>query len=263
MSLTANKRAYLGHTFKAQSMLDIPTWRDDDYPVYNTSEFTFYRCLPFEQEYYGRTISDLHAGNLRESKGRYAKLFPGQRVSYWASDRVTARREVASHSECRNYILFEAYDDASSFIPSLPNQTPLRVADGRETCLAVILEKTQDGIPLSDQEMEYLLELSKRDLDCVAYVSHVNPSGENFLFFEKGFRKLALKEVRLILGKRNSRNTKRVYCADTSDYVPDTECYGVKFEPIARAVMDESYLESDEYKVRTAVVAQSRKRISG
>ena len=250
-----------GRTFRAQSMLGISTWKHDSYPVYETKEFTFFRCLSFKQEFYGRTISELHAGNLRESAGRYSNLFPGQRISYWASDRDTAKQEVASHEECRDYILFQAYDDASSFIPSLPNQTPLRVADGRETHLALVLEKVQRGERLSDEEIGFLLELSKLDLDCVAYVSHVNRTGENFLFFERGFRKLALREVLLVLGSRKSRNTKRVRCATTSDYLPNLESYGMKFEPIARAMMDDSYLESGEYRQRKAIDSLSMSRI--
>lgn len=63
--------------FAAQSLLDISTWKHNKYPVYETSEFTFFRCLAFEDKYYGHTVSELHAGNLRESDGRYSSLFPG------------------------------------------------------------------------------------------------------------------------------------------------------------------------------------------
>lgn len=247
--------------FAAQSLLDIFTWKHNDYPVYEISEFTFFRCLAFKDAYYGRTVSELHAGNLRDSDGRYSSLFPGQRISYWAGDRHTAKKEVVTHRECRNYILFEAYDDSSSTFPSLPPQSRLRIADGRNTGFGAILEKWENNQELSSDENRVLVHILGLDLDCLAYRSRRNRYGENYLFFEKGFRKLALREVRLILGARKNRNSVSIQCAGTSDYVPDLEAYGKKFESIARTTMDATYLDSDEFRLRSAVLKESSRRI--
>ncbi len=37
-------------------------------PVYMTDEFRFFRCVRFEDGFYGKTISELHNGNLRVNK---------------------------------------------------------------------------------------------------------------------------------------------------------------------------------------------------
>lgn len=65
-------------------------------PMVMTGEFDFYRCIPFSDKLYGKTVSELHAGNLRLSRSdnRYSNLFPGQRLSYWADSPETARAEA-------------------------------------------------------------------------------------------------------------------------------------------------------------------------
>lgn len=47
-------------------------------PVYITDEFDFYRCVEFQEAFYGKTVSELHHGNLRLCSDRYTKLFSGK-----------------------------------------------------------------------------------------------------------------------------------------------------------------------------------------
>ena len=45
-------------------------------PVACSREFDFYRCVEFSHSMYGKTVSELHAGNLRlPSGGRYSSVF--------------------------------------------------------------------------------------------------------------------------------------------------------------------------------------------
>ncbi len=46
-------------------------------PLVMTGEFDFYRCIQFSDNLYGKTVSELHAGNLRLSRSdnRYSNLF--------------------------------------------------------------------------------------------------------------------------------------------------------------------------------------------
>ena len=64
-------------------------------PMIKTGEFDFYRCIQFSENLYGKTVSELHAGNLRlmRSDKRYSNLFPGQKLSYWADSPDTAMAE--------------------------------------------------------------------------------------------------------------------------------------------------------------------------
>ena len=52
-------------------------WKHKQLPVYVTDEFDFYRCICFNDSFYGKTVSELHEGNLRNatSENRYSKLF--------------------------------------------------------------------------------------------------------------------------------------------------------------------------------------------
>ena len=87
-------------------------------------EFVFFRRLSFDPKFYGRTVSELHAGNLRGSEGsRYASLFPGDRVSYWSDDPSTTKAEARKYSPRLDLITFHAYDDASSFPASVDNSS--------------------------------------------------------------------------------------------------------------------------------------------
>lgn len=75
----------------------------------------------------------------------------------------------------------------------------------------------------------------------------------NFLFFEKGFKKLALREVTLRMGELKGNNTNSIICAGTSDYIPYLKNYGQYFSPIARIKMNEKYLNSSEYRSRSEI----------
>lgn len=69
----------------------------------------------------------------------------------------------------------------------------------------------------------------------------------NFLFFEKGFRKLALREVRLRLGDHETKNKNCIYCAGTSDYTAWLRSYGDYFLPKAKIRHDDQYELSEEF----------------
>lgn len=223
-----------------------------------TWEFDFYRCLEFKSKYYGKTISTLHAGNLRASKdGRYAHLFPGEKVSYWASDRTTATAEVRKYGAGLNLITFQAYDDASSAFPTTDCVEPLIVVDGRELGFANILDKLDNGDDISANDRKLIDKIQNEQPDCLMYESHVVDGTYNFLFFEKGFSKLSLREVLLRLEhkdpltQKRKVNRARICCAMSSDFAPHPEAYGEGFLEIARTFMDKSYLESDEYLRRS------------
>lgn len=78
-------------------------------------EFYFFRRLSFDRKFYGKTVSELHAGNLRKSKGsRYASLFPGYKVSYWSDEPSTAEAEARKNNTGPDLITFHAHDGASN-----------------------------------------------------------------------------------------------------------------------------------------------------
>lgn len=237
----------------------VPVYRHLSFPALTAAyEFDFYRCLSFDPKFYGMTVSDLHAGNLRESKdGRYANLFPRDKVSYWSDSRATATAEVRKHGAGLDLITFHAYDDASSTFPTSGCREPLIVVDGRETGFAEILDKLDGGLGLSSDDESIIRRIDAEKPDCLMFESHAHKGGLNFVFFEKGFEKLSLREAMLRLeskdeatGKRRV-NKKRICCAGTSDYSPYPEAYGRFFLPIAGAAMDEGYLATDEYLRRS------------
>lgn len=114
---------------------------------------------------------------------------------------------------------------------------------------------------LSDAEQSYIKALMAQDPDCLVYDSHAKRGGENFIFFEKGFKKLALRKLQLRFGKNNGGNVNRIVCADTCDYLPFIESYGMYFQPKTRVKMDKSYLLSDEYLQRKEVYRQSCQKV--
>ncbi|WP_051594028.1 hypothetical protein [Butyrivibrio sp. AE3003] len=83
----------MGEFFKSNNYLRT-IYKHKNLPVYVTDEFDFYRCVEFNESFYGKSVYDLHAGNLRECTGRYSKLFPNQRISYWADSPDTSRAEI-------------------------------------------------------------------------------------------------------------------------------------------------------------------------
>ena len=239
-----------------------PLYKFNRLPVYQTDSFDFYRCLQFEEKFYGKTVSQLHSGNLRCSpNSRYAKLFPYQKLSYWANNRATAMAEVKRHGANNDLITFWAYDDTSSFMPTTEDSDFLTIIDGRQCGIQEIIDKVENDILISDADNELLDSIMKCNPDCLAYDSHAISGGENFIFFEKGFKKLSIREVRLRLGETKKRYTD-ICCAGTSDYTPYLESYGYYFSPILKISHDIEYEKSEEYLKRKDIKCkQMEKRI--
>ena len=221
-------------------------------PIYIAEEFDFFRCVNTDNlNFYGKTVSELHAANLRVNnlENRYSKLFPNEKISYWADSKLTALSEIKKHDGNKNYLTFWAYDDASSTFPILNSNESLVIIDGIELNFNNILQKIENDKKLTIEESK-LIELIKEEKpDCLAYKSVANKNGVNFLFFEKGFKKLSLREVSLYFGERKSKNTKTIDCAITSDYKPIIENYGKCFKPIAQECMNNEYKCTEEYKI--------------
>lgn len=246
--------------FKAQNY-GIPTYKHQTLPVYQTQEFSFYRCVQFNEGLYYKTASELHNGNLRICSGRYSKLFPNQRLSYWADSPATARAEVKKHGATNNLLTFWAYDDTSSFIPTVLDRELLIIVDGRKAGIQPIIDKVDNGHQVTDEEKNTINEILSLEPDCLVFDSHAFKGGENFIFFEKGFRKLSLREIQLRLGDRKSPRSKSIYCAGTSDYVPYLESYGEYFAPILKVQRNDEYFQSEEYKLRKSVYKQMISKI--
>ena len=135
----------------------IPIYKHGSLPIVETGEFDFYRCIPFQDSFYGKTVSELHAGNLRMSNGRYSKLFPGEKLSYWASDSKTARAEVKKHGANNNLLTFFAYDDATASFPTLSKERNLlRILDGVHFGFDKILKKVGNHEELTRSEKEFI-----------------------------------------------------------------------------------------------------------
>ena len=249
-----------GREFISQSY-GRPTYKHKELPVYITDEFNFFRCVEFNDEFYGKTASALFNGNLRTCSGRYAKLFPNQKLSYWANSPTTARAEIKKHGAGKNILTFWAYDDRTSTFPILQNEEPLIIIDGRKTGVQELIDKADKEKELSNAEQSYINDLMAQEPDCLAYDSHAKSGGENFIFFEKGFKKLELRQLQLRLGENNGGNVNRIVCADTCDYLPFIESYGMYFQPKTRVKMDKSYLLSDEYLQRKEVYRQSCQKV--
>lgn len=221
-------------------------------PVLKTYEFDFFRCVEVGDWVYGSTVSELHDGNLRfnndKDRNRHSKLFPDEKISYWAESKATAVAEIKKHGSCKNYITFHAYDDASSTIPILDTEDMLVIIDGIKLGFNKILDKINRDERLTNEE-ENLVDLIRREEpDCLAYKSEANRNGTNFLFFERGFRKLSLKEVKLYMGENPNKNSKTIVCAGTSDYTPYINNYGKYFLPITKVKVDETFKLTEKYK---------------
>lgn len=227
-----------------------PILKHKDLPIYKTYEFDFFRCVNVEDWVYGKTISELHAGNLRinDNNGRYSKLFPDEKISYWADSKATALSEIKKHNGNKNYLTFWAYDDASSTFPILDNKESLVIINGIDLNFHKILLKIESDEELNIEEIKLLELIKKEKPDCLAYKSVANEKGVNFLFFEKGFKKLSLRETKLYFGERKSKNNKKISCATTCDYQPIIKNYGKYFEPIVKVRMNSKYEDTEEYK---------------
>ena len=228
-------------------------------PVYVTEEFDFYRCIEFNDKFYGKTISELHHGNLRDNmlNKRYSALFPNERISYWADSVKTARAEVKYHNSGNSLITFHAYDDATSSFPTRKDVEPLIIIDGRDIGFSVILDKIEKGISLSNNEIEIVHHINELKPDCLVYESLRRVGGVNYLFFEKGFKKLSLKEVRLHINKEKKSNSNRIICAFGCDYSPVPKRYGYYFEKIAKVRFDNDYIKSNEFISRNNIYKQN------
>lgn len=238
MSTLFRNHSYLSQVLKHKKL-----------PIYKTYEFDFFRCVNVDDWVYGKTISELHAGNLRmnDNKGRYSKLFPNEKISYWADRKSTALSEIKKHNGNKDYLTFWAYDDASSTFPILDNYESLVIVDGIDLNFHKILLKIESDEELTLEEIELVELIKKERPDCLAYKSIANKDGLNFLFFEKGFKKLSLRETRLYFGERKSKNTKTISCAISSDYSPIIENYGKYFESIVKETMNSEYEYTEEY----------------
>ncbi len=233
----------------------MKTLRHTRLPIIITEEFDFFRCVVFNDKFYGRTVSELHSGNLRtnSSNNRYSALFPNKKLSYWADSPQTARAEVKYHCQSNNLLTFWAYDDATSTFPTLPIDEPLIIIDGLQFGFFEILDKFEKGYQLTKNELYLIEDILWENPDCLAYESERNSGGVNYLFFEKGFNKLAIREVSLRLGDYKGKYTNSIYCAGTCDYAPYLEGYGGYFEPKARTLIDYNYIKSKEYRIRSSI----------
>ena len=238
-----------------------PVYKYKDLPVYVTDEFDFFRCIEFKDDFYGKTASELFNGNLRFCSGRYTSLFPGMKISYWADSVQTARAEIKKHGAGNNILTFWAYDDGTSTFPTLPDQEPLIIIDGRKCGAQELIDKADAQIPLSDSEQKQMIELLSVNPDCMAFDSHAIDGGENFIFFEKGFKKLALRQIRLRFGRKDGGHHNRIVCADFCDYTPFVESYGEYFLPKAKIAMSADYCQSEEYKMRKQICEESHQKM--
>ncbi len=234
-------------------------YKHKELPLYVTDEFVFYRCISFCENFYGKTVSELHAGNLRleTPENRYSKLFPYGRISYWANSPQTSRAEVKYHDAGNNLLIFYSYDDATSTFPTREDREPLIIIDGRNKGFNKILHKIESDHKLSSGEKNLIDQIASQHPDCLVYESLRRKGGLNYLFFEKGFQKLSIREVHLRLGDYKGKNSIRIVCAGTSDYSPYPEHYGMYFKPIAKVSMNLAYQKTDEYKNRSAIFKKS------
>ena len=237
---------FRNHAYSSQVL------RHKELPIYKTYEFSFFRCVNIKEWVYGKTISELHAGNLRknDNKGRYSRLFPNEKISYWADSKATALSEIKKHNGNKNYLTFWAYDDTSSSFPILDNREDLIIVDGIDLNFHEILLKIEEEKELTSHEVRVVELIRSEKPDCLVYKSVANEKGKNFLFFEKGFKKLSLRETQLYFGERKSKNTNTVPTAITCDYSPIIENYGMYFDPIAKEKMKDDYKYTEEYTLR-------------
>lgn len=234
-------------------------------PIFETNSFDFFRCIPFNESFYGKSVMELHNGNLRIKKAgnRYSNIFPGQKLSYWADSPQTARAEVKHWGANNNLITFWAYDDGSSSIPTIYPPEPLYIIDGREIEFNKILIKQNNGEKLNSKEQDIVDSIAYEKPDCLAYESEQRQGGMNYLFFEQGFKKLSLRQVSLRLGSEPSKNYNKVICATGSDYSPYLKGYCAMFMPKAKVEYNDNVANSDDIKLKLDVVldwAQRRLR---
>lgn len=252
----------MGELFPNQ-YFGVDIWKYQELPIIETQDFNFFRCLEFQNIYYRKTVSELHSGNLRVSRkdNRYSNLFPGQKLSYWADSPQTARAEIKKWGSGNNILTFWAYDDGSSYVPTIYPVEKLRIIDGIHFGFDQILKKVGNHEELTNREKELIDRIGHENPDCLAYCSEARSGGYCFLFFERGFKKLSLREVKVRLGDYKGKNTAQIDCAITSDFKPILKRYGYYFSPIAKVKYDDKYTMSDEYILRKQVEDYSYKQI--
>ena len=240
--------------------LASPVYQHNKLPVVVTEELNFFRCVEFQDSFYGKTVSELHHGNLRENKpdNRFSNLFPGLKTSYWSDSAETARAEIKKHGSSKDILTFWAYDDLTSTFPTMVNTEPIIIINGEDYRLNELIEKAENGKELTFNDKAMLNDILELKPDCLFYRSRVKKHGRNYLFFEKGFNKLSIREVRLRLGERKAKNTCWIECAFSSDYSPSVDAYGRYFSPIAQVKMDANYLQTEEYLSRKEIRAKTR-----
>jgi hypothetical protein len=81
---------------------------------------------------------------------RYSNLFPGQKLSYWADCPQTARTEIKKWGSSNNILTFWAYDDGSSFIPTIYPAENIRIIDGVHFGFDKILKKAEHSLDKSN-----------------------------------------------------------------------------------------------------------------
>lgn len=166
---------------------------------------------------------------LNEMRARYEREEGYSRLN--ATARV-CQDVILSKLAASSIITFHAYDDASSTFPTSDCREPLIIVDGSETGFAEILDKLDAGTEPDAQDRSLIDRIVAEEPDCMMYESHVRKGRCNFLFFEKGFEKLSLREVRLRLEHRDEEAGKRkvnrnvIECAWGCDYSPIQESYG-------------------------------------
>lgn len=131
--------------------------------------------------------------------------------------------------------------------------------DGREVGFNNILTKVENKQSLTINEQEIINEIDKLNPDYMVYNSLRKKDGLNYIFFEKGFAKLSIREVKLRLGDMPGKNSSYIPCAITSDYTPIIENYGKCFLSLAKISSREDYLNSNEYKERYLMWHQRRR----
>lgn len=225
-------------------------------PVYTTDEFNVYRCVQFTDSLYGKTVSELHEGNLRRNTNqdnRYSSFLNKYKLSYWADSPYAAREEVKKGGATNNLLTFWGYDDGASSFPTIDPRNPITLVDGLEIGFHELLLKIENQSPLSADDENLIAAIEEQSPDCLIYKSATTLGARNFMFFEKEFKKIALREVRLRLGDRRVANSGLIICAGTSDYSARLEEYGKYFERFARVKMDKKYLNSEEFKMRKKI----------
>src|SRR5699024_1683627 len=138
---------------------------------------------------------------------------------------------------------------ATSTFPTLNTDYDLTIIDGIELNFHQILYKIENDKLLNASERKLIKQIELEESDCLAYksVACTTENRTNFLFFENGFKKLAVKEVRIHMGNRSKNDDVRIHCTVLSDYSPLINNYGCYFDNELSIMYNPKYAESEEY----------------